>query len=744
MKEADREKTEAPGLGASIADDATPENAIPENPTMDRFLYCLKPSFARTGAVLTLLLLSVSIYLNSLSNGFVRDDVALIQGNPWIGEITHFPDFFLTSAYGFQDIGLNYYRPMMFVLFSVVYWLLGPGPWGFHLFAVLLHAATTITVFYVVGLLLQKQANAAEAGFEESGFAQTHALKLPFFAALLFAAHPIHTEAVNYVAATQDVTFSLFYLLSFYFYIKSDGNRGGPLALSVLFFLLSCFSKEPGLTLLLLLVAYDYTFQRGLGLRSMRRYAPYAIAGALYLALRTYSLHGFAPASGPEGTGAELNLEYLVNIPFLFALYLGKLLVPINLNAFYDLSPLTSGLAWRITVASVGAAGFALALYLLRHNRLAFLGLLWILIPLLPVFHIQALGNHIFAERYLYQPSVGFVIVLTVGGVGVMQYLASRTFRGPGGARGGRGGPGGVGGGTSVALAAVLVVTALYCVGVVKRNPVWRSNLTLWQDTAEKSPKSAMARYNLGNAFYRRDQTDEAIGEFTEAVRLAPGYASARNNLGLAYLKKGLLPDAIDELSVAVRLSPGSPNYQANLGNAYLAQGQAGEAIGAFERALDIRPDSPETLNALQSVYERLGPVDELIGKLKAALELEPGNAGARLALGDAYEGAGRTHEAIAQYRLSLELNPKSPRARNRLGVAYGKRGMLDKAMAQFKEALALSPDYASARYNLGFAYMQKGLNVEAAREFKATLRIDPDHAGARRELDAIHEKTTP
>ena len=725
MKDQDREKKKAPGLGASIADDAAPEDAIPENPTMDRSPYCFKPSFARTGAVVTLLLVSVSIYLNGLSNGFVRDDVAQILGNPWIGELGHFPDFFLSSSYGFQDIGLNFYRPMMFLLFSVVYWLFGPGPFGFHLAAVLLHAATTITVFYVTALLHQKQANAAE-----TGFAQTGSLKVPFCAALLFAAHPIHTEAVNYIAAVQDVTFSLFYLLSFYFYLKADNRLGGPLAVSILFFLLACFSKEPGLTLPLLLVAYDYTFGRGLNTSSMRRYAPYVIAGLVYLALRTFALGGFAPASGTE---AELNLEYLVNVPFLFALYLGKLLVPINLNAFYDLSPLASSLAWRMIVASVGAAGFAAALYLLRRNRLAFLGLLWILIPLLPVFHIQALGNHIFAERYLYQPSVGFVIVFSVVVMGGAQYLASRTLRGAGG----------VGGAASVALAAVLVVAALYSIGVVKRNPVWKSNLTIWQDTAEKSPGSAMARYNLGNAFYRHNRTDDAIGEFTEAVRLSPGYASARNNLGLAYLKKGLLPDAIEELSKAVRLSPVRPNYHANLGNAYLASGRTIEAIEEYDRALDIRPDSPHTLDALQSAYERLGPVDEAIAKLKAALELRPDDAESRLSLGNAYEGAGRTHEAIAQYVLALELNPYNPRAHNRLGVAYGKRGMLDKAITQFREALALSPDYTSARYNLGFAYLHKGMKAEAAREFEMILKVSPGHAGARAQLDAIYEKTT-
>ena len=166
-------------------------------------------------------------------------------------------------------------------------------------------------------------------------------LSPPFIAALLFATHPIHTEAVAWVAAIPDISYTLFYLLSFYFYMRSkEGLKSGYL-ISVAMFLLACFSKEPALTLPLILVGYDYLFddpKKSICGR-WKGYLPYFFVAVIYFAFRLYALGGIAPERLHENLSA---LQYIINIFPLFSKYLEKLILPINLNAFYVFHPIAS------------------------------------------------------------------------------------------------------------------------------------------------------------------------------------------------------------------------------------------------------------------------------------------------------------------------------------------------------------------------------------------------------------------
>jgi tetratricopeptide (TPR) repeat protein len=270
----------------------------------------------------------------------------------------------------------------------------------------------------------------------------------------------------------------------------------------------------------ILLFAYDYSFKRDSVLHPtpetfyllLKRYLPYLVVAGIYLILRTYAIGGVVSSKAH----AELSgYEYFINVFPLFVQYLGKLILPINLNAAYVFYPISSLLEWKGIMAITVTLCFIVALYLVRdRNRVVFFSLLLVVIPLLPAFYIPALGEHTFAERYLYLPSTGFVIIVSMGLCRIASLDALR----------GRAVP--------IMLSVVIVMTALYSAGTIKRNPVWKDSLTLWSDTVKKSPDSHGVHNNLGYSYYKKGRMDEAIEEYISALRIYPNFAEAHNNLG--------------------------------------------------------------------------------------------------------------------------------------------------------------------------------------------------------------------
>jgi len=128
----------------------------------------------------------------------------------------------------------------------------------------------------------------------------------------------------------------------------------------VICFAFAVFFKEPALTLPVILLAFDYTFGevKNRPLHYVKPYIPYVIIGAIYLAVRVYALGGVAPLK----RYATLSVyQYAINIFPLFIQYLEKLLVPLNLNAFYVFHPIASILERKGVFSLVDTLVFCLS-----------------------------------------------------------------------------------------------------------------------------------------------------------------------------------------------------------------------------------------------------------------------------------------------------------------------------------------------------------------------------------------------
>lgn len=527
---------------------------------------------------------ALAIYANTLGNAFVWDDLDLVVDNPR-GATLDAPTVRAIFQENFwqkvQGSG-GYYRPVTTLSYHVDHALYGLNPAGFHATNVLLHAVASTLVFVFVLLL-----------FRHAAFA--------LVTALLFAAHPVHTESVAWVSGRTDLLATVWMLVSLVAWLAAR-RRGIArfLPVSLAAFALALLSKESAACLPLIVALLEFgPFGALVGARAGAGDAPRAAGGsrraqalaitasfavvlAIYLVARANVLGGIAPtyrayAPGIAGTVA-LPLSILAG-------YAGKVLLPFTLNAEYD-APVPGSLFHLHALA--GLAVLALVVYgawRLRRRAAVVLGAGVFVLGLAPVLNVIPLGE-ISAERFLYFPSLGFVLVLAALLVGAWE---GARVDGPAAAR-----PATRPSRMDPAVIACALVLVVYGVRTVARNADWKDENVLFAKTAQSSPQSARAWLGMGVAAEARGDVTAAIAAYRRALEIAPDYADALSNLAGIYAGQGHFEESMDLVVRALRVAPDNPRLVSNLGSLYFELQRYDEAAAQFEKALAMKPDERE------------------------------------------------------------------------------------------------------------------------------------------------------
>lgn len=579
--------------------------------------------------------LAIAVYCNALLNGFVNDDENQILLNPWIRSWSFIPKIFHSSVWEFMGTRTvtDYYRPMMHLVNMLLYHVFGFQPAAYHLTMVLLHAANTMMVVLLARRLMEWSAPPAESREDAAGWL----LSIPFVAGLLFAAHPVHTEAVAWVASFPELLFTLFFLLSLWFYIAPSGPRMAP---SLIFFGFALLCKETAVTLPAILIAFDLALRKE---SRIREYGAYAATAAVYLVVR-HSILSAILISNRNYWGLNA-FELLLNALILFRDYLGLLLLPVSLNFWHAFHPVRSLSIQGITaiaacLAFLGAAGIAW-----KKNRLCFFNLLLLLVPLAPAFYISAIPFKVFAERYLYLPSAGYVILVAV----FIHHLSTRRRL------------------RYAAAALVIVITALYSTATILRNTVWENAYTLYMDTVAKTPDAPVPPYDLAALLLNNGHVHEAVAHFR----------------------------------ILAQVNPKDPAYASALGAALVVHGDLDEGIRRLQAAIALDPKSLEPANNLAIALAKQGRIQEAATLYRKTLEIDPSYPDAHMNYGNLLANQGNIAEAMAHYEAAVKLRPENAYYRNILGIEYAKQGKVQEAFAEFQEAVRLAPAEPAYKRNL-------------------------------------------
>jgi tetratricopeptide (TPR) repeat protein len=562
-----------------------------------------------------------AVFSGSLANGFVYDDNPQILENAFILNSHLWKQIFTGSVWSFQGGKTNFYRPLQFACYWVLYRVGGANPAVFHFLNLLLYAATAWLV-YRLAIKLFGNDIVALAG------------------ALLWALHPVHVEAVTWISALPDVGFAFFTLLAILWFVQAEQKgekRVRYHTLAVLSFLLALFFKEMALSLPFLLLTYWFFLGRPESwAHRLLRWLPYAAATVAYVAVRHQAL-GYVTQGGhlwripPRVAGAALGL-------------LGEdtkiLFWPAHLNVFrmFDLGPsLRSPWPW-ITLLCLGATLWLRK----REPRLAFL-MAWWPVTLLPVLDIRQLSFPLLADRFLYFPSVGPCLAAAYL---LLDWLPRRVPR----AR------------LAWAAGCALVLTMVFCAAQsVRAIPRWRDNNTLIRYSLTQSPGSPLLHMARGVVLeYEHGDLKGALREYNTSrwlnqesswpLNLDHDYYLA---VGRIALRVGNKQEAIKDFKKAQNAAPDSSQPSDALGAVYFPQGDYATAAKYFERSVKSNPQDVTARFYLGTCWMKLRKYRLAAAEFHAAREVAPDYWQAYQAEARALEAAG---ESAAAERVRGEI----------------------------------------------------------------------------------------
>jgi len=670
-------------------------------------------------------------YIPAIGGGFVWDDDA------------HVTKPALRGLHGLWriwfDLGATQqYYPVLHSAFWLEHRLWGDAAMGYHLANILLHA----TAACLFGVALNKVAQASPPASSVTA-GGTPALLWPWFAALLFALHPVCVESVAWISEQKNTLSTVFYLLAALAYLKWHGlpahdrttRAGSPCrifgwyALSLAFFILALLSKSVTATLPAALLVVLW-WQRG-RLSWKRDIAPLlpwlaiGLASGCFTAWveRTFII-------GAESPAFDLTfMQRCLLAGRIVWFYAAKLVWPSNLIFVYPRWEVSAGVWWQY-LFPLGAVALLAALWSIRRRtRAPLAGALFFVGSLFPALGFFSVYPFIFsyvADHFQYLASLGMVA------------LAASAF---------------------IPLSRWRILGALALIGVLggltwRQCRMYRDGETLYRTTLIRNPDCFMARNNLGKLLRESGRIQESIGQYLAALRLRPD-AEAHYNLGVALASAGEPEDAVIEFKESLRLRPDYPEAHINLAVALARIGRLDEAIAHDEEALRLKPDSsggrkPEDevlrFNASEAHYN-LGNiflsqrrVPEALEQFQEALQARPADAASHNGMGIALSRTGQPAEAIGHFEQALEINPDYTEAQVNLAVTLAGEGRLPEAIAHFEAALRLQPGLPAVHFDMGNALFQAGRRSDAIGQYREALRLKPDFTQAQAALERLEK----
>jgi tetratricopeptide (TPR) repeat protein len=560
------------------------------------------------------LILAVGLaYSSSFCGVFLFDDGTAIDQNPTIRSFW--------TAFQPPDNGAAVQRrPVVNLSLALNYAISGLDTWSYHLFNLIAHAMVACLLFAILRHALAGRI--------------ADATLVSFAIALLWAVHPLLTEAVTYVVQRTEVLAGLFYLLTIYCVI-----RGWNVA-AVLACAMAMGSKEAAISAPFVVLLYDRLFISESWKEIFeKRWGLYLGLVSTWIVTLVMLPHGHEGVH-VFGGGIQPVCEYALAQCKVITHYLRLCFWPSPLVLDYGtLKPCEPAQIIPYLLFIVGLVAMIGVLWRYRP-RLGFLGICFFAI-LAPSSSIVPLFQQVAAEKRMYLPLA--VVITSVVLLG-HKYLSLRVFQG-----------------VMVSLAIVLALLTF------QRNLCYSSSVSIWQDAVNKKPDNDRACASLALALADDGQFDRAFEMYEKTVQLNPNYATYRLSYANALMQAGRKEEAVAQYRQALEINPNSATARNSLANILLGDGDINGAAEQYKKAIAADPRYAEAYNNLGAVCVRKKDVQAGIAHFQKAIELNPNYAEAHCNLATMLASVGQTSEAIQHYQKAIEIKPDYIKAHNLL-----------------------------------------------------------------------------
>jgi tetratricopeptide (TPR) repeat protein len=573
------------------------------------------------------------LYSNTFQHYWVLDDYGVLKDNWVVKSGTEGISTILTTPYryGVNHLSDNLYRPLSQVMFAIEWQFSPNNPGLHHIINVLFYALSCGLLFLFLKKLLP----------------QVHPF-IPMAISLLYTFHPIHTEVVANIKSRDEIMSFFFVILTGMFlidyYKKYDVKK---LLIAAVMFGLSMFSKEGAVTMVVIFPLLGWYFFNADLKKMIISGAALLVPSLLYILVRqqiisAYSTSDIIAAVDNILVDAKDPVTRFATAIMLMGKYLWQMVFPSQLVCDYSFKQLTlqtlsSPSVWLSILIHAGLLFIVFKEW--KQKTLLSFGILFYLLTMSLYSNIVLIIGTSFAERLLYQPSLGFAIIV----VAALNRLFNLKYTGISSIRDWLL--------PNTSFAALLIfVCLLMGWKTVVRAAEWKNQYTLFSLDVQRSPESAHMRLYYGLAV--RDSAmgmekagkmmeygmmmQKALNEFETGINIYPNYVDCLEQAGLANYrlsklnndnpgkKREMEEKALKYYNETLRLFKDKPVTLSNLGTLYFERGEYQRALELFQRAVKKDPRYEDAWFNLGSSYGITGQYEKALDAFNTCIGLDP------------------------------------------------------------------------------------------------------------------------
>jgi tetratricopeptide (TPR) repeat protein len=578
-----------------------------------------------------------TLYFNSLGNQFTNWDDSMIYANPQIRSLAWAnlcKIFSLEKAANFQ--------PIRILSYAVDYHFWKLDSLGYHITSIFFYMLTCIMIFFTLRHLSASLREKASPGSHE---------RVALFASLIFAAHPVHVEAVTWLAARKEVLQGFFFFLGFYLYLKvrkiAGRQRMVYLGMVLFAMLLAILSKPSAVVFPAVILVYEIAQRQNKWIDFIRNHRIFlAILVLISIIFASILIKVMWEAGGvkPYRGGSFFNNLLISFTIFIYNIIL--LIFTINYSAAYTI-PISNPVLSLQTSIFVGVTLllFGLSLWSLKKTKVFFFSFFFFFVTLTPFLNIIPIST-LLADRYVFISSLSSCFLLGIAFDILynqrMKRFSASFFK-------------------LLSIAIFLFLLAGYSYMTMNQNKIWRNSYTLWTDAVEKYPDSNTANALMGVVYMDSGMDEKAADYLEKAVHILPYDYHSRNNLGIVYGRLEQPEKALKELMTAIWLKPEDDSIKVNLGVFYQRQKEYTKAEEVLNYLLSKNPKDAQLHFRLGMVYKDAGRYEEAVSELLKSMKLAPHIINPYEELGNIYASKFKDFEkATYYYGKGIEAAPKA------------------------------------------------------------------------------------
>lgn len=610
------------------------------------------------------------VFLPSLKCEFTNwDDGTYVTENPMIWKL----DGESIKEIFTKSISLNYH-PLTMLSLAIDYSIGKLDPYSYHLNNVIIHILNSLLVFIFIRMFVEGyNRRPASEPFRPNPF------NVALITAAFWAIHPMRVESVTWVAERKDVLYMFFFLLSMIFYLRYiDEKKMKWMIVCFFMFIASCLSKGMGVVLPVVLVLIDWFYGEAKTIKQISQSVlkkGHFFIGSLVFGVIAFKIQSQGAIAAMETFTIFQRITFAC---YGFIMYIWKLILPINLSAFYPY-PFTDAhgniptiyYASPFIVLVLAVLVFALLWKKEAVGKVLVFGFAFYFITIALVLQFISVGSVIMADRYAYASYTGLFFI-----IGYFYDYVKRKFAPP----------------VSTALAAALIVAGGYFSYLTyERTKVWTNAETLWTDAMNQFPFIEIAYENRGIYYKDHNQLDKMLKDYEFVTQqLNSKNEKIWSNLGNLYGLMKEFDKSLNAYSKAIEYNPANSSTYLNRAITFSMMGKYAESLPDFDKSLELEPNVALTYKNRAYTLMQLGKFDQSIADYDKAIQLYPYDTLSYLNRGISKFNAKKFPEALEDFKTFISKNPNNPQAYFNASISAKNMNLFPEAMMYAQKAQQL------------------------------------------------------